>query len=195
MHDNGAKTVLGTRLPPNGGQRDGERVLDILAAHPATARHIATQLAMRFVLDTPPQALVDRAANVFLETHGDLRAVTRVILTSPEFMSAEARHAKIKTPLQFVVSAIRASGAEVDNAAPLVRELRELGMPLYGAQPPTGYPETSETWINAGTLLARMNFAAALVNNQLPGTRVGTSTADDPGTFVLLFGSPAFQKR
>ena len=192
MHDNGAKTVLGTRLPAGGGQRDGERVLDMLAAHPSTARHIARKLATRFVSDTPPQALVDRAAQVFLDTGGDLKQVTRAIVTSPEFMAADARGVKVKTPFEFAVSAIRASGAEVRNAAPLVQQLRTLGMPLYGAQPPTGYDDTAASWINSGALIARMNFAAALAANRLPGTRV---TAAEPEPLARRLGSPEFQKR
>ncbi|HUF22627.1 MAG TPA: DUF1800 domain-containing protein [Vicinamibacterales bacterium] len=192
MHDNGAKTVLGTPIPAGGGQRDGERVLDMLAAHPSTARHIARKLATRFVSDTPSQALVDRAAKVFLDTGGDLKHVTRAIVTSPEFMAAEARGVKVKTPLEFAVSAIRASGAEVRNAAPLVQQLRTLGMPLYGAQPPTGYDDTAASWINSGALIARMNFAAALAANRLPGTRV---PAADPEPLARRLGSPQFQKR
>jgi len=192
MHDDGEKTVLGTRLPAGGGQRDGERVLDLLAAHPSTARHIARKLATRFVSDTPPQALVDRAARVFLDTGGDLKQVTRAIVTSPEFMAAEARGVKVKTPFEFAVSAIRASGAEVRNAAPLVQQLRALGMPLYGAQPPTGYDDTAASWVNSGALIARMNFAAALAANRLPGTRV---QAGDPESLARRLGSPEFQKR
>jgi uncharacterized protein (DUF1800 family) len=192
MHDNGVKTVLGTAIPAGGGQRDGERVLDMLAAHPSTARHIARKLATRFVSDTPPQALVDRAAKVFLDTGGDLRHVTRAIVMSPEFLAAEARGVKVKTPFEFAVSAIRASGAEVRNAAPLVQQLRTLGMPLYGAQPPTGYDDTAASWINSGALIARMNFAAALAANRLPGTRV---PAGDPEPLARRLGSPEFQKR
>ena len=115
---------------------------------------------------------MDRAARVFLDTMGDLRAVTRAVITSPEFFSAEARHAKVKTPLEFVVSAVRATGATVANAAPLVLALRDLGMPLYGAQPPTGWGDTAEDWVNTGALLKRMNLAIELASADRRGVRV-----------------------
>ena len=171
MHDNDPKVVLGKTIDA-GGKADGERVLDLLAAHPATAKFIATKLARRFVADEPPAALVDRAAKVFLDTKGDLREVTRAIITSPEFFSAEARLAKVKTPLEFVASAVRASGADLNNPQPLVGALRSLGMPLYGAQPPTGWGDTAEDWVNTGALLNRLNFAVQLSNGQLRGVRV-----------------------
>lgn len=171
MHDNDPKVVLGTTIKA-GGKGDGEAVLDLLAAHPATAKFIATKLARRFIADEPPASVVDRAAKVFLSTKGDLREVTRAIVTSPEFFSKDARHAKVKTPLEFVVSAVRASGATVNNVQPLVQALRTLGMPLYGAQPPTGWGDTAEDWINTGALLGRLNFAIQLAGGQLRGTRV-----------------------
>ena len=164
MHDADEKEILGTHFPKGGGQEEGERVLDILAKHPSTARHIAFKLAQRFVADEPPKALVDRAAKKFLDTKGDLREVTRLIITSPEFFAADAYRAKVKTPLEFVVSAIRSSGATVVNAQPLVATMRELGMPLYGCQPPTGYSMTADAWVNTGALLSRMNFAVQLVS-------------------------------
>ena len=112
MHDTGEKVLLGTKFPAGNGEDEGERVLDLLATHPATAQHIAFKLAQRFVADEPPQALVDRAAKMFLDTKGDLREVTRVIITSPEFFAADAYRAKVKTPFEFVVSAARAAGRE-----------------------------------------------------------------------------------
>jgi uncharacterized protein (DUF1800 family) len=169
MHDTGEKTILGVKFPAGHGQDEGERVLDLLAAHPSTAHHIAFQLAQRLVADEPPAALVDRAAKKFLDTKGDLREVTRLIITSPEFFSAGANRAKVKTPLEFVVSAVRATGATLGNVQPMVQALRqELGMPLYGAQPPTGYSNTAEAWMNTGALLNRMNFALQLVSGGGP---------------------------
>lgn len=162
-HDAGEKTVLGVKFEEGHGQDEGERLLDMLATHPSTARHIAFKLAQRFVADEPPAALVDRAAQVFLSTNGDLREVTRTIVTSPEFFSDGAYRAKVKTPLEFVISAARASGATVQNAQALVQALRELGMPIYGAEPPTGYSMTADAWISTGALLNRMNFALQLV--------------------------------
>ena len=160
-HDRGDKTVLGQTIKA-GGIDEGERVLDIVAGHPATARHIATKLAIRFVSDDPPAALVDRAAARFTATKGDLREVLKVILTSKEFSSPEVHRAKVKTPLEFVASALRATGAEVRTAVPLARTLRDMGMPLYFCQPPTGYDDTAATWVSAGALVSRMNFAVDL---------------------------------
>jgi uncharacterized protein (DUF1800 family) len=169
MHDDGEKTVLGHRIRAGGGARDGEQVLDILSAHPATARFIATKLARRFVADEPPAALVDRAAAAYRESRGDIRTVVRTIVTAPEFFAAEAYRAKVKTPFEFVVSAVRASAVDAQNALPLVRATRELGMPLYGCQPPTGYADRAEAWVNTGALLNRMNFAIALTRGDLKG--------------------------
>jgi uncharacterized protein (DUF1800 family) len=165
MHDAGAKKLLGYTFAPGRGQDEGERALDILATHPSTARHIAFQLAQRFVADEPPTALVDRAATKFLDTKGDLREVTRLILMSPEFFSAEAYRAKVKTPLEFVISAVRATGATMVNTQPLVAAVRTLGMPLYNCQPPTGYSMTADAWVNTGALLNRMNFAVSLLGD------------------------------
>jgi uncharacterized protein (DUF1800 family) len=170
-HDEGRKVVLGRVIEPRGGERDGEQVLDILAASPATARHVATELARRFVADDPPPALVDRVAARFLATGGDLREVVREVLTLREFASSAAQ-ATVKTPLEFVVSAMRATDARIDDAAPAVNELRLLGMPVYGCLPPTGYAGRADAWVTAGSLLDRMNFASALVSNRLRGISV-----------------------
>lgn len=169
-HDVNAKTFLGQTISGHSGvdgMREGERALDILAMHPKTAHHIAFQLAQRFVSDTPPASLVDRAAAVYLKSKGNLREVTRAIIESPEFFSVESYNAKVKTPLDFVISAARVTGANITNAGPLVQALRNnFGMPLYGCQPPTGYSTTADAWVNTGALLARMNFALSLVSNQ-----------------------------
>ncbi len=191
LHDDKAKTVLGHTLKAGGGERDLEQVLDILAAHPSTARHIATKLAVRFVSDTPPAALVDRAAARFTATGGDLREVVRTIITSPEFFAPDALRAKVKTPLEFVASALRATGAEVRTALPLARELRDMGMPLYFCQPPTGYDDTATTWVSAGALVSRMNFAVALGKNEVRGVRI----ANPPDDLGQEIGSPAFQRQ
>ena len=181
MHDNDAKVVLGTTIKA-GGKLDGEAVLDLLAAHPSTAKFLATKLARRLVSDEPPASVVERAARVFMETRGDLREMTRSIITSPEFFSAEARRAKVKTPLEFVASAVRASGATVNNPQQLVQALRTLGMPLYGAQPPTGWGDTAMDWVNTGALLGRLNFAVQLASGQLRGVRVAVrDLAPDTG--------------
>jgi len=188
-HDEGTKVVLGHRIHA-GGQRDGEEVLDILARHPSTARFIATKLARRFVSDAPPAALVDRVAARFRETDGDLREAVRAILTSPEFFAAETVHAKVKTPFEFVISAVRATDADVRDARPLVRQLAELGMPLYQCQPPTGYKDTADAWVNTGALVGRMNFGLALTTNKVRGVVVSNATPDG-----ITLGAPEFQRR
>src|SRR5688500_16847550 len=162
MHDDGEKQVLGVTIPRGGGQKDGERVLDILAKHPSTAKFIATKLARRFVADEPPKALVDRAAARFRETNGDIREVVRSIVTSAEFFAAGSYRAKVKTPLEFVASAVRASGVNIQNSQPLIQAMTEMGMPPYMCQPPTGYADKADAWVNTGALLSRMNFAVML---------------------------------
>jgi uncharacterized protein (DUF1800 family) len=175
MHDDGEKIVLGHKIKAGGGDRDGETVLDILASHPSTARFIATKLARRFVADEPPQSLVDRAAERFRETKGDLREVVRTIVTSREFFAPETYRAKVKTPFEFLASAMRATQADSTNAIPLVQTLRELGMPPYQCQPPTGYADKAEAWVNTGALLSRMNFAVALTEGRVRGVRTPVS--------------------
>jgi uncharacterized protein (DUF1800 family) len=171
MHDRGEKVILGQRIKAGGGQEDGEKVLDILATHPSTARFIATKLARRFVSDDPPAALVQRASARFRDTHGDIREVVRTIVSSPEFFDNAAYRAKVKTPFEFVVSAARVSGANLSTTLPVVASLRELGMPLYGCQPPTGYADRADAWVNTGALLNRMNFALSLTEGRLGGRR------------------------
>ena len=169
MHDDGEKVILGQRIKAGGGKNDGERVLDIIAAHPSTARFIATKLARRFVADEPPAALVERASARFRDSRGDIREVVKTIITSPEFFHASAYRAKVKTPFEFVVSAARVTATNLTSAWPLVPALRELGMPLYGCQPPTGYADRAEAWVNTGALLNRMNFAVSLTQGRLGG--------------------------
>jgi len=186
-HDDGAKQVLGALIPAAGGEGDGLQVLDIVARHPSTARFVATKLARRFVSDDPPPALIERAAQVFLRTDGDVRRVVEAIVVSPEFFSPEARRAKVKTPLELVASAVRAvdgrvallrplagdaGPARADGAAALARAVGRLGQPLYEAQPPTGYADRAESWVSTGALVGRMNFALALANGRYPGVAV-----------------------
>ncbi len=169
-HEPGAKTVLGRTIEQS-GEQEGLQVLHMLASSPATAEFVSRKLAVRFVSDTPPQSLVDRMARSFETTHGDIKAVLRTMFNAPEFWSPEVYRAKVKTPLEFVVSAVRASDAEVANAQPLVQSLERLGMPLYGMQTPNGYNWTAEPWVNTGDLVNRMNFALVLSGNRLGGTR------------------------
>lgn len=225
LHDDGAKRVLGQSIPAGGGIRDGERVLDILASHPSTARHIAYQLAQRFISDTPPQAVVDRAAATFKQTGGNLTAVVRTIVTSPEFTAPGAVRAKVKTPFEFVVSAVRALDADVRATRPLLRALQQLGMPSYLCQPPTGYANTADAWVSSGALVTRMNLAlefaqpqsraleplaldddVSALSRRLIEQTLGASVASEtretvarattPAQVVaLILGSPEFQRR
>src|SRR6185369_5928555 len=176
-HDFGDKRVLG-RVIRVGGERDAEQVLDLLAAHPATARFIAGKLTRRFVSDEVPPALIDRVAAAYATTGGDIRAMLRVIFAAPEFRAPQTAGAKIKKPSEFVASAARAMGATVDarGALALARATAEIGEGLYEAAPPTGHPDRAEAWVNPGALLARMNFALALANGRLPGVRVDVGT-------------------
>ena len=171
MHEPGDKTFLGQKIK-NGGQKEGEKVLEMLSRNPSTARFISTKLAMRFVSDDPPPALVDRMADTFLRTDGDIREVLRTMFYAPEFWAPEAYRAKVKTPLEFVASAVRAGGVDVQNAMPLVQALNRMGMPLYGAQPPTGYSMKAQTWVNSSALLNRMNLALAMGTGRLPGLKL-----------------------
>jgi uncharacterized protein (DUF1800 family) len=170
-HEPGKKTVLGKTIDEN-SEGEGLQVLHMLATSPATARFISTKLAVRFVSDAPPQALVDRMAKAFVTSGGDIRTVLRVMFDSPEFWSPEVYRAKVKTPEEFVLSAVRASGAEVTNAIPLVQSLDKLGMPLYGMQTPNGYSWTAEQWVNTGDLVNRMNFALNLSGDRISGTQM-----------------------
>ena len=172
LHDAGAKLVLGVTFPAGAGVVEGERLLDQLARHPATARHIATRLVQRFVSDTPPPALVARAAATFTRTDGDLREVVRTIVTSEEFFAASAWRAKVKSPFEVVVSALRAMDAPADTTARSAQLVARLGQPIYQHQAPNGWPETGEAWINTGAILNRINFGMALAAGSVPGVKV-----------------------
>jgi uncharacterized protein (DUF1800 family) len=169
VHDAGEKHVLGHVIPAGGGIQDGEMVLDIVARHPSTARFIARKLCVRFVNDSPPPALVDRAAATFTKTDGDIRRVVETIVTSPEFFSRAAYRSKVKTPFEVVVSALRALDATPDSTPRWAQMVARLGEPLYGHQAPNGYAETGESWMNTGAILARINFGLMVAADRLPG--------------------------
>jgi uncharacterized protein (DUF1800 family) len=169
-HEPGTKVVLGTKISES-GEAEGLQVLHMLATSPATAKFISTKVAVRFVSDTPPPALVERMAKAFVESDGDIKTVLQTMFEAPEFWSPEVYRTKVKTPEEFVVSAVRASGAEVRNSVPLVQSLEKLGMPLYGMQTPNGYSWMAEPWVSTGALVGRMNFALALSSNRLPGVQ------------------------
>jgi uncharacterized protein (DUF1800 family) len=172
MHDDGEKTVLGVKIPAGGGQDDGRKVLDILVAHPSTAKFIATKLVRKFVSDEPDPSLVKRVADAFHESKGDIKTTLRALFYAPEFNSAEARRAKIKTPFELAVSALRTLDADVEVRPALIQWVARMGEPLYGYQAPTGYPDEASYWVNTGALLERLNFSLALVSNRVPGARV-----------------------
>jgi uncharacterized protein (DUF1800 family) len=171
LHDTSVKTVLGHEIRA-GGMKDGEEVLDILARDPHTAHHISFEMAQRFVSDAPPPALVDRMAQTFLKSDGDIREVLRTMIYSPEFWAKDAYRAKVKTPFELVASATRAVGADVQIPLLLVQWTTRIGEPLYQCEPPTGYSDKADAWVNTGALLSRLNFSLALTSNRLRGAQV-----------------------
>ncbi len=188
-HEPGTKKVMGFKIKQN-GEREGEELLHMLATRPATAHMLCRELAVRFVSDNPPQSLVERMAKTYLSSNGDISAVLKTLFHSPEFWAESDELAKVKTPLEYIVSAVRASGADITNYAPLINELRLMGMPVYGCVQPNGYDWTSAAWVNTGDLTDRMNFALLLASNRLPGIKVdwsrpasttaGAAATDDP---------------
>jgi len=201
-HDQGAKTILGKTFPAGGGQKDGEQVLDLLANHPATARHIAYKLCQRFVADAPPEDMVKRVAAAFTKSGGNLRATYSALFTDPKFFAPEFYSVKTKSPFEFVASSLRASGAdfvEVTGLPPRIplraleagallgrggdrlsrvnrktvtMHMIEMGQNNYGWGPPTGFPEDSSTWVSSGALVSRLNYALALTGGQVADARV-----------------------
>ena len=169
FHDAGEKTVMGHVFEAGGDQEEGVELIRMLARHPSTARHIATQLATRFVADEPPAALVDQLAEVFLATSGDLREVTRALFTSDEFYDPTFVANRVKSPFLLVASTLRMTHGRMLNARVLMEPLRSLGEAPYLAEPPTGYPETSAQWASGGAMLTRMNFATSYATGQLRG--------------------------
>jgi len=196
MHEPGPKFVLGHRIKPK-GEDEGREVLHRLATSPQTAHFISLKLAQRFVSDNPPEPLVDSMAKTFLKKKGDIREVLTTLFHSPEFWAADTYRAKMKTPLEFVASAVRATGANVEDALPLTRQLGNMGMPLYGAQPPTGYSMKAETWVSSSALLNRMNFALSLTRGNIRGVKVdpalltgnNSPTADATQTLTAMAAS------
>ena len=172
LHDQGEKTVLGTAIPANGGIRDGEQVIDMLAGHPSTARFISTKLARHFVADEPPQALVDRLARIFLDTDGDIRSLLREIFLSDEFLRSADQ--KLKRPMEYIISALRSTRASPGPQA--YRGVRQylfaLGQIPFDWVPPDGYPDVAGYWTSTNGLLNRWNFASALAGSRLPGIRL-----------------------
>jgi uncharacterized protein (DUF1800 family) len=189
LHDGGTKQILGRRVG-SGGMDEGERVLDLLAAHPSTAKFISTKLAIRLVSDHPSASLVERAARTFADTDGDIPSLLRTLVLSDEFDASEGT--KVKTPIEFVTSAWRRIGLEVENAGILQRSLNQMGQRPYGAVPPTGYPDTAADWMSSGALMARLNLVT-----QLASGRIGAGTANRRGGEEILrtLGSAEFQRK
>ena len=201
MHDFGPKVVLGHVIAPGHGVEDGAQVLRILEEHPSTARFIARKLARRFVSDDPPAALVERVAQVYAQTSGDLRSMLRAVFESPEFWSRAALRAKVRSPLELVAGAVRALDATVDDPAALAKAVARIGEPLYAAQPPTGYPDLAQTWLSSGALLARIDFGLQLANGQVPGVKLDLSRLAGGGPEEVLdraaaqLGAPELSER
>ncbi len=172
LHDFGEKVVLGHKIRSGHGVEDGLQVLHILEHHASTAHFISLKLCRRFVGDDPPQALVDRARQTFLKSDGDIRAVLKTILTSPEFYSQAAYAAKVKSPLELVASSLRALGADTDASFPLLQFIARMGQPMFQYPAPTGFPDRAGTWINSSALLMRMNYALMLASNHIRGTQI-----------------------
>jgi uncharacterized protein (DUF1800 family) len=171
-HDADEKQILGEVFYRGGGLEEGEHVLKLLAGHPSTAHHISHKLAVRFVSDDPPGEFVDRLAAIFLESGGDMRELLWQIVRSPEFWSQEARRAKIKTPFELAASSVRVLGADLRQPGQLNRWVERMGQPLYRYQAPTGFPDRAEMWVNAGSLLHRMNYGIMLSAGRVKGVRV-----------------------
>ena len=175
LHDADAKVVLGHKLAAGRGIEDGEEVLDIVAHHPSTARFIATKLARNFVSDDPPPALVDRCAQTFTRTDGDIRETVSCIVTSPEFFSRAAYRSKVKTPFQLVASALRAVDAQPDTTPRTAQIVARLGQPIFGRQTPDGWPDRGDAWMNTGAILNRINFGLSVAAGQVPGAQIRNS--------------------
>jgi uncharacterized protein (DUF1800 family) len=209
-HDNGEKQWLGRAVKPQ-GQAEGEYALDVLAVHPATARHVSYKLAQYFVADQPPPALVERMAQTWIASKGDIRSVLKTLFASEEFMAPEAQGAKFKTPYQFVISAARAaqgSAAPLAEVKPVMGVLDRLGMPLYGCQTPDGYKNTQAAWLNPDALSRRIGYAAtlaqgvdvalvqaALGDSVSPRTQGIVASSPQKIRTAMLLGSPDFMQR
>ncbi|MGI4827265.1 MAG: DUF1800 domain-containing protein [Janthinobacterium lividum] len=193
-HEPGDKIVLGHTIHED-GVHEGLQVLHILATSPSTAHFVSLEMAKRFVSDKPAPALVARMATTFLNSDGDIKAVLTTMFHSPEFWSADVYRGKVKTPLEFVVSALRATNADVTNPLPLVQAMDRLGMPIYGMQTPNGYSWQADAWVSSNALLARMNFALVLAGNRLPGTKLNWDAVLGDGVDTAAQPAPATEKR
>jgi len=188
-HDRGEKQVLGVRFPAGHGEDEGIRLLKLLANHPATMHHVSVELCQRFVKDDPPDGCVDDAVAAWRQSNGGIRAVLGAIFHGPDFWSPGNVGAKVKTPLEFLVSAMRVVSAEPDTSPRLARTVARLGQPLYLHVAPDGYPEREAAWVNSGALLDRMNVAVALAAGRLPGLTVALDSVAPAGDIEHLIGA------
>lgn len=196
LHDQGDKIVLGQKISSgNGmdGKKDGEAVIKMLARHPSTIKFITTKIARKFVSDTPPPSLIEKMSKTYVKSDGDIREVLLTLFNSTEFWAADSYKSKVKSPFEMTISATRSLGADTNGGPAFHQYIAQMGEPLFLAQPPTGYAEHSEHWVNTGGLLTRMNFAIALCNNKIPGTSVDTTKITK--NTALNLGSPEFQKQ
>jgi uncharacterized protein (DUF1800 family) len=175
MHDTDEKTVLGHKIPAGGGEQDGLQVIDILARHPSTARHISTKLARHFVADDPPPALIEQMSRTFLKTGGDLRAVMQTMFSSREFFSEGAWQSKVKSPLEMVAGTVRALDSNPTDSYVLVQKVADMGEPLYSKESPNGYKDSADAWLSTASVMARIDFARTLIGNKIPGVPVAPS--------------------
>jgi len=171
-HDKGSKTVLGHFFPAGGGYEEGVELLEILAHHPSTAAFITRKIAVRFVSDNPPQSLLDKMATTFREKNGDIRQVLITMVTAPEFWNAEAVREKTKSPFELAIGAVRSLHGTIEQPYQLYTWIARMGEKKYYYQAPTGFPDKGAYWINAGSLLNRMNFGLALASGRVPGVRI-----------------------
>jgi uncharacterized protein (DUF1800 family) len=202
QHDRGAKRVFGLDIAPGGGKEEGDRLLDYLATHPATARFVSWRLAQRFVADDPPARIVDRMASTFLSTGGDLTAVMRTMVGSAEFWAEAFGGGKVRTPFEYVVAAIRAVEGQVTSARGIAPQLANMGMGLYASVPPTGYSNRGSEWLNPSSHLSRMNFGLDLAAGAMAGVTVDArsvisrlgGTPEDPRSAATTLGDDLFAR-
>ncbi|HEV2482719.1 MAG TPA: DUF1800 domain-containing protein [Puia sp.] len=193
-HDKGEKVVLGHVFPAGGGYEEGVDLLNLLAHHPSTAKFICRKIAVRFVSDDPPAALVDKMANTFLEKNGDIRQVLITMVSAPEFWNADALREKTKSPFELAIGAVRSLHATIDQPMQLYNWISRMGEREYYYQAPTGFPDKGAYWINTGSLLSRMNFGLALAAGRIPGVRVdllALNNGHEPGSAqaaLLIYG-------
>lgn len=181
-HDLSDKVFLGHQIKGR-GEAEGEEALDILARSPATARHISYKLAQYFVSDNPPETLIKKLAQQYLATDGNIREVLNTLFQSSEFWDQKNFNSKFKTPYQYAISIVRATGIELNNTRPITQFFNELAMPLYGCPTPDGYKNTKEAWLNPDAMARRLSFATAIANGRLnisslPPQRISNEVKD-----------------